>query len=181
MEYTSARINTVDRFAFRYGRIEARIRLPAGQGIWPAFWLLPQDNTYGSWAASGEIDVMEAANIGASGGNTVLGTIHYGGEFPDNIYAGNEHVVATDVAAEFHNYALEWDKTELRWYVDDVLYGVQDSWSSSSADFPAPFDQPFYILLNIAVGGDLPGPPDEATSFPVSMEVDYVRVYTGEP
>ena len=67
----------------------------------------------------------------------------------------------------------------MRWYVDDVLYGAEDSWSSSSADFPAPFDQPFYILLNIAVGGDLPGPPDEATSFPVSMEVDYVRVYTG--
>lgn len=180
-EYTSARISTVDRFAFRYGRIEARIRLPAGQGIWSAFWLLPQDNVYGSWPASGEIDVMEAVNIGASGGNTILGTIHYGGEFPDNTYTANEHVVATNVTAEFHNYALEWDKTQLRWYVDDVFYAAENSWSSSSADFPAPFDQPFYILLNVAVGGYLPGPPDAATSFPAVMEVDYVRVFTGEP
>jgi beta-glucanase (GH16 family) len=179
--YTSARITTVDRFAFRYGRIEARMRLPGGQGIWPAFWLLPQDFAYGAWAASGEIDVMEAINIGAAGGNTVLGTLHYGGIFPDNIYTGNEHSVATDVASNFHSYALEWDESEMRWYVDDVLYAAQNSWSSVTADFPAPFDQPFYILLNVAVGGNLPGAPDAATVFPATMEVDYVRIYSGEP
>ena len=179
--YTSARITTVDRFAFRYGRIEARMRLPGGQGVWPAFWLLPQESVYGSWAASGEIDVMEAVNLGAAGGNTVLGTIHYGSVFPENDYAGNEHMVPTDITAEFHDYALEWDETEMRWYVDGVLYAVQNAWNTSSADFPAPFDQPFYILLNVAVGGNLPGAPDASTDFPVTMEVDYVRVYSGEP
>ena len=179
--HTSARINTRDRFAFRYGRIEARMRLPGGQGLWPAFWLLPQDDVYGSWAASGEIDVMEAVNIGASGGNTIYGTIHYGGMAPDNLFAGDEYLVASDAATDFHDYALEWDMTEMRWYVDDVLYGTQNFWSTVSASFPAPFDQSFYILLNVAVGGNFPGAPDSSTVFPATMEVDYVRVYSGSP
>ncbi len=180
-EYTSARINTRDRFAFRYGRIEARIRLPGGQGIWPAFWLLPQDFAYGGWAASGEIDIMEAINLGASGGNTVHGTIHYGGEWPNNVFTGDSYVVASDATSDFHLYAVEWDETEIRWYVDDVMYAMQNAWSSTAAPFPAPFDQPFYILLNVAVGGNWPGPPNAGTEFPVTMEVDFVRVYSGEP
>ena len=149
--------------------------------LWPAFWLLPQDFTYGGWAASGEIDVMEAVNLGGSGGNTVVGSIHYGGEWPNNVFSNNEYVVPADATAEFHTYALEWDPTEMRWYVDDVLYSMQNSWSSTAAPFPAPFDQPFYILFNVAVGGNWPGPPDQDTEFPVIMEVDYVRVYSGEP
>jgi beta-glucanase (GH16 family) len=179
--YTSARINTRDRFAFRFGRIEARMRVPGGQGLWPAFWLLPQDSVYGTWAASGEIDVMEAVNLGAAGGNTVYGTIHYGGEWPDNVFTGETYVVPTDARTEFHTYALEWDASEMRWYVDDVLYAVQNAWFSSGAPYPAPFDQPFYILLNVAVGGNFPGSPNAATAFPVTMEVDWVRVYSGEP
>lgn len=178
--YTSARINTRDRFAFRYGRIESRIRLPGGQGLWPAFWLLPQQDTYGTWAASGEIDVMEAVNLGASGGNNVYGTLHYGAEFPNNVSAGEQYMVATDATTEFHDYALEWDETEMRWYVDGVLYALQNSWYTSAAAFPAPFDQPFYILFNVAVGGNFPGSPNGGTMFPVTMEVDYVRVYSGE-
>lgn len=178
-QYTSARINTRDRFAFRYGRIEARIRLPAGQGLWPAFWLLPQENAYGGWAASGEIDIMEAVNLGAVGGNTVHGTIHYGGAWPDNRSSGNRHVVENSVTEEFHVYALEWDERELRWYVDDTLYATQTNWFTSGADFPAPFDRTFYIVLNVAVGGRFPGPPDSTTEFPATMEVDYVRVYSG--
>lgn len=179
--YTSARINTRDRFAFRYGRIEARIRLPGGQGMWPAFWLLPQDGVYGTWAASGEIDIMEAINLGASGGNTVHGTLHYGGEWPNNTSSGSGYEVTTDATAEFHVYAFEWDANEMRWYVDDILYAMQNSWSSTAAPFPAPFDEQFYILLNVAVGGNWPGAPDATTVFPVTMEVDYVRVYSGEP
>ena len=179
--YTSGRINTRDRFAFRYGRVEARIRLPGGQGLWPAFWLLPQDEFYGTWAASGEIDIMESVNPAASGANTIYGTIHYGGESPDNESTGERYTVPTDVTTDFHTYALEWDPSELRWYVDDVLYAVQNSWSTTSAAYPAPFDQSFYILFNVAVGGDWPGPPDANTPFPVLMEVDYVRVYSGEP
>lgn len=179
--YTSARLHTRDRFALRYGRIEARIRLPDGQGIWPAFWMLPQDNVYGGWAASGEIDIMEAVNLGVAGNNTVHGTIHYGGEWPNNASTGGEYSVPLDAAANFHVYAIEWDPTEIRWYVDGVLYSMKNGWSSNGAPFPAPFDQHFYILFNVAVGGNWPGAPDASTVFPVTMEVDYVRVYTGEP
>ena len=178
--YTSARINTRDRFAFKYGRIEASIRLPGGQGLWPAFWLLPQDDVYGTWAASGEIDVMEAVNLGGSGGNTIHGTIHYGGEWPNNVYSGDGYNVPSNAQTNFHTYALEWDETEMRWYVDDVLYLVQNSWNTAGASYPAPFDQPFYILFNVAVGGNWPGAPNGSTTFPVSMEVDYVRVYSGD-
>ena len=177
--YTSARINTRDRFAFRYGRIEARIRMPKGQGLWPAFWLLPQDNAYGTWAASGEIDIVEATNPGATGGNTIYGTLHYGGQFPNNVLSGEQYGVATDVTADFHTYVLEWDPAEIRWYVDSILFAVRNTWFTTAAPFPAPFDQRFYILLNLAVGGNFPGPPDASTVFPVTMEVDYVRVYSG--
>ncbi|MGB5630384.1 MAG: glycoside hydrolase family 16 protein, partial [Woeseiaceae bacterium] len=179
-EFTSARINTRDRFAFQYGRIEARMRLPGGQGLWPAFWLLPQDSPYGTWAASGEIDIMEAINLGGSGGNTVYGTIHFGGESPANLSSGQSTLVSTDATADFHTYAIEWDATEIRWYVDDVLYHMENNWSSTAGDFPAPFDQPFHILFNVAVGGNWPGSPDASTVFPVTMEVDWVRVYSGE-
>jgi beta-glucanase (GH16 family) len=179
--FTSARINTRDRFAFKYGRFEARMKLPPGQGVWPAFWMLAQDSPYGGWAASGEIDIMEGVNLGASGGNRIYGTIHFGGEFPNNLQVGESYVVATDVTSEFHVYAVEWDPTEIRWYVDDTLYAVQNAWSSTAAPFPAPFDQPFYLIFNVAVGGNFPGLPDADTVFPVTMEVDWVRVYSGEP
>jgi beta-glucanase (GH16 family) len=179
--YTSARINTRDRFAFRYGRIEASIRLPAGQGLWPAFWLLSQDSPYGTWAATGEIDIMEAVNLKGTGGNKVLGTIHYGGEFPDNVFTGETYTPSIDITAEFNTYTVEWDAMEIRWYVNETLYAVQNSWFSTAAPFPAPFDQPFYILLNVAVGGNLPGAPAPDLALPATMEVDWVRVYSGEP
>ena len=180
-DYTSARIHTRDRFALRYGRVEARIRLPGGQGIWPAFWMLPQADQYGTWAASGEIDVMEAVNLGGSGGNNVHGTIHYGGEWPNNVQSGEAYVVPANATTGFHTYAVEWDASEIRWYVDGVLYAMQNSWYSTGGSFPAPFDQHFYILLNVAVGGNWPGNPDASTAFPVVMEIDWVRVYSGEP
>jgi len=180
-DYTSARINTRDRFAFRYGRIEARMKLPKGQGLWPAFWLLPQDNAYGTWAASGEIDIVEARNPGSSGGNTIYGTIHYGGQSPNNVYSGEQYAVAADVTADFHVFALEWDPAEIRWYVDGILYAVRNTWFTTAAPFAAPFDKPFYILLNVAVGGNFPGSPAASTVFPVTMEIDYVRVYSGKP
>ena len=179
--YTSARVTTADRVAFRYGRIEARIKLPGGQGLWPAFWLLSQDSPYGNWAASGEIDIMEATNLGASGGNSVFGTLHYGGEFPANVFSGTRTTLAEDPTADFHDYAIEWDADEFRWYVDGELYSTQNSWYSSADAYPAPFNQAFHILLNVAVGGNLPGSPNASTVFPVTMEVDWVRVYEGAP
>lgn len=181
LNYTSARITTQDRVAFRYGRIEARMRLPGGQGTWPAFWLLSQDSPYGSWAATGEIDVMEATNLGVNGKNSVFGTLHFGGEFPANSFTSQSQIVSTDATAEFHDYALEWDPAEMRWYIDGVLYRMENSWFSSAAAYPAPFDQAFHILLNVAIGGNLPGAPAAGTVFPVTMEVDWVRIYSGGP
>ena len=183
LDYTSARINTEDRFAFKYGRIEASIKLPAGQGIWPAFWMLSQDSEYVcdgepcSWAATGEIDIMEAVNLGGTGGNEIYGTLHHGGEFPANVFTGDTYTPSVNVTEEFHTYALEWDEFEIRWYFDGLLYAMQNAWSSTAAPYPAPFDQPFHILLNVAVGGNFPGSPNGATAFPVTMAVDWVRVY----
>ena len=183
--FTSARINTRDRFAFRYGRVEARIRLPGGRGIWPAFWLMPQDSAYGTWPASGEIDILEARNLGfsgAMGGDYVVsGALHFGGAAPNHVSKTAEYRVPSDPTKTFHNYAVEWGPDEIRWYVDDVRYAAQDAWHSESATHPAPFDRPFYVILNVAVGGWFPGPPAPTTQFPVTMLVDYVRVYSGEP
>lgn len=185
--YTSARITTRDRFAFKYGRIEASIKLPSGQGLWPAFWLLSQDSPYGSWAATGEIDILEAVNLdgqpgpgGVGGGNNIFGTIHYGGVFPANQFSSVDYTPSEDVTGSFNTYALEWDEFEMRWYFNGVLYAVQNSWFSTAAPYPAPFDQPFHILLNLAVGGNLPGAPNGSTPFPATMEVDWIRVYSGE-
>jgi len=179
--YTSARLHTRDRFAFRYGRIEARIRLPAGQGLWPAFWLLPQDDAYGTWAASGEIDIVESRNLGGTGGNTIVGGLYYGGPSPGQVASSESYLVSADVTTEFHVYALEWDEAEFRWYVDGTLFAVRNAWSSTGGPFPAPFDRPFYVLFNVAVGGNFPGSPAPGTAFPAAMEVDYVRVYSGPP
>ena len=178
--YTSARLNTEDRFALKYGRIEASIKLPAGQGLWPAFWMLPQDSPYGEWAAKGEIDIVEAINLGGTNGNEIFATIHYGGEFPANTSSGVTYDPGPNVTEDFHVYAIEWDEFEIRWYFDGALYAVQNNWFSTAAPYPAPFDQPFHILLNLAVGGNFPGFAVDSSVFPATMEVDWVRVYSGE-
>lgn len=173
--YTSARIRSIYRGDFRYGRFEARIKLPAGRGLWPAFWMLPTHSVYGTWAASGEIDIMEL--VGQVPYRT-LGTIHYGGSWPENTYSTWTYTkTSPDFTEDFHVFALEWDETELRWYVDDVLYRTESFWWSSQSPYPAPFDQDFHLLLNLAVGGNLPGAPDATTPFPAEMVIDYVRVY----
>ena len=177
--YTSARIHTRDRVAVRYGRIEARMKLPLGQGIWPAFWLMPQTDTYGTWAASGELDIMEAINLGVNDEYKIHGTIHHGAMWPNNTSSTGVTDVTRDSVLEFHSYAVEWDINEIRWYIDDVLYASQTNWSTTDAPFPAPFDEPFYIILNLAVGGNWPGSPNASTIFPQTLEVDYIRVYEG--
>ena len=181
LNYTSARLNTEDRFAFRYGRVEARIKMPPGQGLWPAFWMLSQDSPYGSWAATGEIDIVEAVNLGGTNGNEIFATIHYGGEFPANVSSSETYVPSENVTTSFNVYAIEWDPTEIRWYFNDTLYATRNSWFSTAAAFPAPFDQPFHILINLAVGGNFPGNPTLQTPLPATMLVDWIRVYSGEP
>ena len=180
--FTSGRINTRDRFAFKYGRIEASIKFPSGQGLWPAFWMLPQDSPYGTWAASGEIDIAEAVNLDGTNDNEIFATIHFGGEeeVGQNVSSGTVYTPSFDVTEGFHTYAFEWDEFEMRWYVDGTLYFVENSWFSTAAAYPAPFNQPFHVLFNLAVGGNFPGSPNGTTPFPATLEVDWVRVYSGE-
>ncbi len=173
--YTSARLRTRNKGDWKYGRFEFRARLPQGKGIWPAFWMLPTDNVYGGWAASGEIDIMELVGHES---HRVHGTLHYGGAWPNNESAGMSYALRQGkFADDFHVFALEWEDGEMRWYVDGVMYLRQTWWRTAGHPFPAPFDQRFHILVNLAVGGRWPGSPDATTVFPQILEVDYVRVY----
>ena len=203
LPYTSARLRTLNKGDWTYGRFEIRARLPEGQGTWPAIWMLPTDWVYGGWAASGEIDIMEAVNLktqsdaeGAQPGDPesrVHGTLHYGRAWPDNVYSGTayEFGEADNPADDFHHYALEWERGEIRWYVDGVHYATQtrQGWYTrfeqdgslvTGAD-DAPFNQDFHLILNLAVGGDWPGNVNDtgidADAFPQTLSIDYVRVY----
>ena len=183
--YTSGRINTDGKFTLRYGRIEGRIRVPAGKGMWAAFWMLPSGSPYGPWPASGEIDIMEV--FSRSPAPFTQGVAHYGMAWPLNVYAVQRYD-GIDPADGFHVYALEWDARQLRWFVDGVHFHTGPNatyWNyyrngatnaHEAGPESAPFDQPFHLLLNLAVGGDLPGDP-AADAFPGEMRVDYVRVY----
>lgn len=169
--YTSARLITNDKFEFTYGRVEARIKLPFGQGIWPAFWMLGGNFETVGWPNSGELDIMEY--IGREP-NTIYGTVHGPGYSGAN-GIGSSVRSDTPYADDFHVYAVEWDEDAIRWYVDGELYHML-----TPADVrgnPWVFDHDFFILLNLAVGGNWPGYPDETTQFPQTMLVDYVRVY----
>lgn len=176
-QYTSGRIRTINMGDWTYGRFEFRARMPRGKGLWAAIWMLPTDEAYGGWAASGEIDIMEYLGDDTT---RVYGTIHYGGQWPANEHRGSSYV-DNDTAfhRDYHTFALEWEEGKLRWYVDGELY--QDlgtgMWYSSAADFPAPFNRRFHLLLNLAVGGNWPGDPDGSTYFPQRFQIDYVRVY----
>ena len=184
--YTSAKL--FSKADWKYGKFEASIKLPVGQGFWPAFWMMPTDGVYGGWAASGEVDIMEAKGRLPK---TTSGTLHYGGAYPSNKYTGADQVFPDgQTINEFHTYSIEWEPGEFRWYVDGRLFQTQKSWNTNGANgeepysFPAPFDQKFYLMLNLAIGGNFDGgikPSDDM--FPTRMEVDYVRVYnlTGRP
>ncbi|MFO8029028.1 MAG: family 16 glycosylhydrolase [Cyclonatronaceae bacterium] len=172
MDYTSARLRSIDQGDWRYGRFEVRAKLPKGQGIWPAIWMMPTDAVYGSWPASGEIDIMELVGHQP---DVIHGTIHYG---PPHTYSGGSHTrSAGDFSDDFHTFAIEWEHGEIRWYVDDMHYHTETNWFSEGHSFPAPFEQRFHFLLNVAVGGNWPGSPDQTTEFPQQMVIDYVRVY----
>jgi beta-glucanase (GH16 family) len=172
--YTSARLKTQGKFSQAYGRFEARIKIPRGQGIWPAFWMLGDDIDKIGWPTSGEIDIME--NIGKEP-NIVHGTIHGPGYNGAN-GIGSSFALPVDqrFADDFHIYAVEWEPEAIRFYVDDHLYATR-----TPADLPKGskwvYDHPFFLLLNVAVGGGWPGNPDATTVLPQTMLVDYVRVY----
>jgi beta-glucanase (GH16 family) len=166
-EYTSARLRTYKKGDWTYGRFEIRAKLPYGQGLWPAIWMLPTDWFYGGWPTSGEIDIME--ELGQEP-YKVYGTIHYGPAYPNNQHSGGSFQLPSGTfSADYHIFALEWDSTGMRWFVDGYKYHTEIHGS--------PFDQRFHMILNVAVGGNWPGSPDASTKFPQRMSVDYVRVY----
>lgn len=182
-KYTSGRLITYQKQEFKYGRFEARIKIPKGKGFLPAFWLLGKDNYYGKWPRCGEIDIME---ILGSEPKKLHCTIHYGSDSSRD--ARQRQVTAESknpLSSDFHVYACEWEPGEIRFYLDDELVGTQNEWYSARnataehQPYPAPFDKPMYMILNLAVGGDWPGDPDEKTKFgkQSQMVVDYVRVY----
>ncbi len=178
-DYTSARMRTLGKGDWTYGRMEMRAKMPTGRGLWQAFWMLPSDSIYGTWAASGEIDIVE--HIGGQP-DRILGTLHYGGPWPRNTYSTSNYFLPSGTFHDdFHVFAIEWELGQIRWYVDDVHYATRTSWYSTGGRYPAPFDADFHLLLNLAVGGNLPGPPDPSTEFPQELVVDYVRVYQLPP
>lgn len=171
-DYTSARMKTQGKRSFRYGRIEARIRMPVGgDGIWPAFWMMGSNYPTAGWPACGEIDIVEMMEIP----NRAMGTIHYGAP-GDHHSSGGANNLPTHLSQNFHVYAIEWTPTWIRWYRDEVNYYTTFIWWSSTGPFPAPFDQEFFILLNFAVGANWMD-ENPAVPFPQRMLVDYVRVY----
>ncbi|MGB8007427.1 MAG: glycoside hydrolase family 16 protein [Terriglobales bacterium] len=172
--YTSGRLKTSGKFSQAYGRFEARIKLPSGQGMWPAFWMLGDDIEKVGWPACGEIDIME--NVGKEPG-VIHGSIHGPG------YTGNTGIEAPyrlrgkeRFSDDFHVFAVEWDSDSVSFFVDHNLY-VRRTRADLKPGWKWVFDKPFFLILNLAVGGDWPGNPDASTVFPQSMLVDYVRVY----
>lgn len=181
--YTSARLRTLGKYDFKYGRVEARIKAPEGQGLWSAFWMLPSDSTYGTWASSGEIDIIEAVNQGTANSLTA-GTVHHGFQWPLNQL--NNAELDVDMSDGFHVVAVEWEEDEIRWMIDgqhymtvtsDTYYSVyfdETTGEYVKADGAAPFNTDFHLLLNLAVGGSLAGEVDTGEG---DLVVDYVRVY----
>ncbi len=181
--YTSSRIRTLNKFDFKYGKVEARIKVPAGQGLWSAFWMLPSASPYGTWASSGEVDIMEAVNQGTDNAVTA-GTMHYGFPWPLNQLSTTTQDI--DASDGFHTYSIEWEEDEIRWLIDGNHYKTvtKDTYYSvyfddvtkdyQVADGSAPFNTDFHLLLNLAVGGSLAGAIDTGEG---DLVVDYVRVY----
>lgn len=203
--YTSGKVRTRDLAAWTYGRIEGRMKLPTGQGAWPAFWMMPQDNVHGGWPLSGEIDIMEAVNLGAVCEdcpdsvveNRTSGALHFGERPPLNTHITQRTALQSvtgqpgDPREQFHTYAIEWAEGRMDWFVDGQRF-----WSAASPDWftgavdkdanpNAPFDEAFYVMLNFAVGGNWPEGANaggiDPDAFPAALTVDYVRVYQCAP
>ena len=167
-QYTSARMRTKNKGDWTYGMFVVRAKLPYGRGMWPAIWMLPTDAVYGGWPLSGEIDIMEMLGHET---NKVYGTIHYGSASGAHAQTGTSYVLPSGTFSDdYHTFTLIWDITGFSWDVDGHNY--------FNADHRQPFDKRFHILLNVAVGGNWPGSPDQTTRFPQRMYIDYVRVYS---
>lgn len=195
--FTSGKIRTLGLADWRYGRFAARMRLPGGQGAWPAFWMMPSENYYGGWPLSGEIDIMEAVNLGARcqecgserRENRTQGALHFGSQWPQNTFRVQRTELPNEARPQddFHVYAVEWGEGRIDWYVDGLRFFTltEDDWytraPAAAGNAFAPFDRRFYLILNLAVGGRLPEQNNEggvdSGAFPAEMLVDWVRVY----
>lgn len=195
-DYTSGKVRTRGLHAWKYGRIEMRAKAPGGQGVWPAFWMMPNDDVYGPWALSGEIDIFEGFNIGAKcdecdGGiqNRTVSALHFGGMWPDNRYIDQWTRFPGDAlpTQDFHVYSVEWGEGLIRFLVNDRVHltVTADQWDTASpiarGNPNAPFDQEFYVMMNLAIGGAKIENTNEGGigegSVPAQLEIDWVRVY----
>jgi len=172
--FTSARIKTQNLFSQKYGRFEARIKMPLGKGLWPAFWMLGSNIDQVSWPQCGEIDIMEYLGNNPT---EVLGTLHAPGVFGGNSLSKRYNLSNSRFDTDFHVFGVEWTEKHINWYVDDVLYSQITRAKVEEEGGEWVFDNDFFMILNVAVGGNLPGNPDANTIFPQRMVVDYVRVY----
>lgn len=170
--YTSSRLVTKDKFSFQYGRVDIRAALPFGKGIWPALWMLGASFPSVVWPACGEIDIMELVG-GPSSDGTVLGTVHWSNQGQHAEYGGEVKLPSGKFHDAFHVFSVEWDSTRIQWLMDDVKFHEIDITPAELSEFRAPF----FLIANVAVGGNLPGPPDATTIFPQRMIVDYIRVF----
>lgn len=179
--YASGRVNTQGKHDFKYGRFEARCKVPSGQGYLPAFWMMPTDeNLYGQWPRCGEIDIMEVMGQDTKKAYT---TIHYGNPHKEN--QGTYDLAEGSFSESFHTYAVDWEPGKMTWYIDgEKVFSTQNWYTRTDGQgtitYPAPFDQPFYVILNLAIGGNWVGNPDSSTDADMenqSFEIDYVRVY----
>jgi beta-glucanase (GH16 family) len=179
--FTSARLKSEGQLSFMYGRIEARMKLPESQGMWPAFWLLGNNIVTASWPACGEIDVMEhinGSNPQNEGHDWIAGSTHGGVNSSSELNNTGEFTSAGFSAAAWHTYGMIWTKGQIQFYVDDPT-NIYATSTPASLGSPWPFDSgPQFIILNLAIGGSWPGNPDSTTVFPADMQVDYVRVYS---
>ncbi len=177
--YTSGKVTGRNKTDFTYGKVVVSAKVPEGQGLWPAIWMMPKDESfYGQWPKCGEIDIMEVLGNDV---NTAYGTLHYGE--PHGEQQGTWALTGQTYADSFHEYSVEWEPGEMRWYIDGNLYHTVNDWFTAvqgedEKPYPAPFNQPFFVQMNLAVGGTWPGNPDATTDFDkAEFEVDYVRVY----
>lgn len=174
LQYTSAKITTKDKFSFQYGMVEVKVKLPIGKGIWPAIWMMPSDRRYGGWPSCGEIDIMEIMGCQPE---KIYGTIHFGLPHSEN---GPRYYISDYDKNQFYTFKIIWEKEKISWFVDDYCYGNTSDWFSKrdiEYPYPAPFNQPFYLIINLAIGGKFPGNPDDTTIFPQEYIIDYVKVY----
>jgi beta-glucanase (GH16 family) len=171
--YTSSKILTAGKKPIKFGRIDIRAILPKGKGIWPALWLLPQNNAFGGWPRSGEIDLMELVGHEP---NKVYGTLHYGpGPGSTQISRGYTLPGGATFNDEYHVFSLEWKEDQIKWFVDGNLFSTVQKNDLGSNNYP--FNEEFYLIFNLAVGGNWPGNPDATTVLPQWMVVDYIRLY----